>query len=1140
MGDMRVRVVAALVCIVAVAAAAMAASFLRVSATQLRAIEGAQAATEAAMLRGILGSQQAALLSLLLPMAHWDAIYEYLEAQDPTGFMWSFFSQGWAFLETDDLEAVFFVLPNGTMLNGLMWGPNRTSKVRASETLVRQVADQLLRKGSASGLFWIPETSTAVIVSSEYGRRTFVAAADVGWLVYARNVRSLLHPIAETSSVCLAFLTNASECHAIQSIWEGTPFKAGEQFKDDTVNHMVAKASELACAHVTCSSASNQTHDTYLATGVVLSDEVGVPRVYAVIRGIRFDAETIGTYMRYIIAICCSALAAIFLLVYLLVELSVLRILSSLSTQIICAATNARTEDRIKIRGKSEIRNVARAVNELLSALERRTLQTEFIMQNIYPEEVLKRLRSGQSTSQTFQDTSVLFVDICNFTLWSSALDPKVVTRYLNGVYSRMDDTVHKNKATKVMTIGDAYATGSCSSAIIGLRKKFYELWGPSVTRSQQIQEMANPGDILCCGATKDVLEARNKDHYAFDLFVETEGTAMHVWKLSSKGSECSYSDTDSERSLSTTGLLSVMVDDMSICYSPDNEESLRGRVLRSLRLGAVAGMAVLLAASIAAFAVFLLTMLGASSRESIKHRAVADGTRISNVLNEVLVNMRLEGGTYATWSDPVDYMSGGDPNGKFWQNWFADGTIFNKQGLDGIVYFLPNGTLFNSLGFNYATSSLRNISNEEKAVLSAELLKEGTTWDLTTGSVYGLLHDPETRTTRLAVSVPVFIQAGTPIVGWVVVLKDIARLLPAKAEMLDMCIGLLSTDDGGPLHPLWKSSGASTIGNDALSAHALKTDTLVYSQYRNRRCFVVFEGTVFSDLRGERRLLMVTMHDDMLLARERNLFMSLLGIEIALLVFVIAGSIAAMELLIFRGLSRLSEAIATGTSTSKGSVTFSGNNQLQRIAQSINTLIESRNVQHHALQEGTMPNERHDMASILFSDIIGFRDWATVASPDAVSEFLSSFTEGLDAVVEQCCATKIKTILDTYMVASGVPAATPQHAHMILKLALEMHKYSQGKSFNGTEGVSMRIGVSSGPCAGGIIGKHNWIYDLWSDTVNMAARLKAKAAPGTVLCDELTYTLTMEEYEYEEPREVELKGKGVQRVHTLVGARPK
>eukprot|EP00727_Mastigamoeba_balamuthi_P012366 m51a1_g7752 putative family 3 adenylate cyclase (801) ;mRNA; f:51646-56486 len=790
-GDARVRVAGALAAVVAAAAVAMAVALWGVAGTQLRAMEGRQAAAEAALLHGALCSQLDALRTLLLPHAHWDAVYEYLEQRDPVGPVWVLFTQGYDFLEANDLEAALFVLPNGTMLNGFMWGPGRRDKVRASETLSRQVGALLLSTGSSNGLFWIPETDTPVVVQSEAGRPSFGTSDDVGWVVFARNTHSLLRPIVEVANLCLSF-----------------------------------------GAQLTCSSAANQTHDTYLATGVVLSDEQGVPRVYTVIRGIRSDATTLNTYNTYIISICCSALLAIVVLVYLLMELSVLRILSHL-----------------------------------------------------------------------------------------------------------------------------------------------------------------------------------------------------------------------------------IMAEDMAINFESDGDEWLLTRLLKSLRLGAAAGMTVLLAVSVAALSVFLSLMLSASARELIQNRAVADGTRISNVLNQALNDLMLQGGTYASWDDPVNYVSQGMADGKFWDDWVADGSAFARDGVDGVIYFLPDGTVLNSIGFNYAESRVRNITSEEM------------------------------ETTRLAASYPVCLTQESPVLGWVVLLKDIARLLPAKAEMLNM------------------------------------------------------------------QLLMLAMQDSKLLSDKRRLFGVLLCIEIALLVFVIAGSTAAMELLIFRGLSRLSRAIATGTSTSKGSVTFSGNNQLQRMAYSINVLIMYRDIQHKqsldviqmlfpvhvfsALQEGTMPNERHDMASILFSDLIGFRDWATAASPDAVSQFLSSFTEGLDAVVEQCCATKIKTILDTYMAASGVPAATPQHAHVMLQLALEMHKYSQGKSFSGTEGVSMRIGVSSGPCAGGIIGKQSWVYDLWSDTVNMAARLKAKAAPGTVLCDELTYALTADAYAYEEAREVELKGKGVQRVHTLVGPRP-
>eukprot|EP00727_Mastigamoeba_balamuthi_P000816 m51a1_g10731 putative family 3 adenylate cyclase (288) ;mRNA; r:285951-290424 len=175
---------------------------------------------------------------------------------------------------------------------------------------------------------------------------------------------------------------------------------------------------------------------------------------------------------------------------------------------------------------------------------------------------------------------------------------------------------------------------------------------------------------------------------------------------------------------------------------------------------------------------------------------------------------------------------------------------------------------------------------------------------------------------------------------------------------------------------------------------------------------------------------------------------------------------------------------------------------------------------------QGSLPNESFPVASVLFCDIVGFKDWATSATPVSVAEFLGSFIDGLDEIVDRLGATKIKTILDLYK--------STRHAHVLLGIALEFHLFSQGRSLEG-HGIHLRIGVSSGPVAAGIIGKRNWIYDIWSDTVNMAARLKAKALPGTVLCDAKTCELASDEFEFEQPQTVELKGKGAQTVFALV-----
>jgi class 3 adenylate cyclase len=45
----------------------------------------------------------------------------------------------------------------------------------------------------------------------------------------------------------------------------------------------------------------------------------------------------------------------------------------------------------------------------------------------------------------------------------------------------------------------------------------------------------------------------------------------------------------------------------------------------------------------------------------------------------------------------------------------------------------------------------------------------------------------------------------------------------------------------------------------------------------------------------------------------------------------------------------------------------------------------------------------------------------------------------------------------------------------------------------------NVRIGIHSGPVVAGVLGRRQYLFDLWGDTVNTAARMEANGVPGSI-----------------------------------------
>ncbi|HEY1014076.1 MAG TPA: adenylate/guanylate cyclase domain-containing protein [Herpetosiphonaceae bacterium] len=176
--------------------------------------------------------------------------------------------------------------------------------------------------------------------------------------------------------------------------------------------------------------------------------------------------------------------------------------------------------------------------------------------------------------------------------------------------------------------------------------------------------------------------------------------------------------------------------------------------------------------------------------------------------------------------------------------------------------------------------------------------------------------------------------------------------------------------------------------------------------------------------------------------------------------------------------------------------------------------------------------------ASVLFADIVDFTPMAEGRAPEEVVSLLNVVFSLFDRLVEERGLEKIKTIGDSYMVAAGLPTPRPDHAAAIADLALAMQRAIGEQDGLGGARLLMRIGINSGQVVAGVIGTKKFIYDLWGDAVNTAARMESHGLPGAIQVTGAVYEHLRDEFVFEPRGMIEVKGKGEVMAYLLTGRR--
>jgi len=186
-------------------------------------------------------------------------------------------------------------------------------------------------------------------------------------------------------------------------------------------------------------------------------------------------------------------------------------------------------------------------------------------------------------------------------------------------------------------------------------------------------------------------------------------------------------------------------------------------------------------------------------------------------------------------------------------------------------------------------------------------------------------------------------------------------------------------------------------------------------------------------------------------------------------------------------------------------------------------------------LKAGETPiADGYENVTVLFADIAGFTELSAKATPEEIVGLINEVFSEFDELAKKHGVEKVKTTGDAYMAAVGL-TETGDDPEAIIEFGLDLLETVKGKTWPNGEPVRFRVGVHTGPVVAGVIGHDRFIYDLWGDAVNMAARMESTGPVGGIQVTEEVRERVGGRYRFAQRHEFPVKGKGMTVTYTLM-----
>jgi adenylate cyclase len=181
--------------------------------------------------------------------------------------------------------------------------------------------------------------------------------------------------------------------------------------------------------------------------------------------------------------------------------------------------------------------------------------------------------------------------------------------------------------------------------------------------------------------------------------------------------------------------------------------------------------------------------------------------------------------------------------------------------------------------------------------------------------------------------------------------------------------------------------------------------------------------------------------------------------------------------------------------------------------------------------QTGTCRAKTFSMVTVMFTDFKDFTNVSEKVSAELLVDEINYCFSAFDHIIQKYRIEKIKTVGDAYMCVSGLPVLNYTHAFDVVSAAIEIRNFmrtrKKEKESKGEIPFEIRIGIHTGPVVAGIVGVKKFQYDIWGDTVNLAARMESSGAAGQVNISGTTYSLVKDKFNCTHRGKIAAKNKG-------------